>query len=75
VISTRVDGSVGVLGPDYPGFYPVGDADALAHLLLRAEEDPTFLASLRDRVARLRSLVEPAREREGWRALLAEIVA
>lgn len=73
VISTRVDGSVGVLGPGYPGFYPVGDAGELARLLLRAEEDTAFLDSLRAEVSRLRHLVEPAREREAWRALLEEI--
>src|SRR5262249_24559408 len=26
VRSTRIDGSVGILGDDYPGYYPVGDA-------------------------------------------------
>lgn len=75
VLSTRVDGSVGVLGPDYPGLFPVGDAPALAALLLRAEEEPAFLADLRARAAALRPLVAPARECEAWRALLAELQA
>lgn len=70
---TRVAGLVGVLGPGYPGFYPVGDAAALAALLQRAEEDAAFLSSLSAEVGRLRPLVEPARERESWRALLAEL--
>lgn len=74
ILSTRVDGSVGVLGPAYPGFFPVGDAAALAALLARAEDEPGFLEALRARVDALRPLVEPAREREGWRALLAEVV-
>lgn len=73
VLSTRVAGSMGVLGPDYPGFYPVGDVDALAGLWLRAEEDAGFLAALRAGVGRVRPLVEPRREREAWRALLAEL--
>ena len=73
VLSTRVAGSLGVLGPDYPGFYPVGDVDALAGLWLRAEEDAGFLAALRAGVERVRPLVEPRREREAWRALLAEL--
>ncbi len=73
VLSTRVDGSVGVLGEDYPGFYPAGDADALASSLLRAEEDAGFLAALRRGVELARPLVDPAREREAWRGLLAEI--
>lgn len=73
VLSTRVAGSMGVLGPDYPGFYPVGDAAALAGLWLRAEEDAGFLAALQAGVERVRPLVEPRREREAWRALLAEL--
>ena len=29
-ISTRIAGSVGLLGEDYPGYFPVGDTEALA---------------------------------------------
>jgi putative glycosyltransferase (TIGR04348 family) len=74
VLSSRVDGSVGVLGPDYPGFYPVGDAAALASAIARAEEDEDFLHALRSGVERARPLVDPAHEREAWRELLAEAV-
>jgi putative glycosyltransferase (TIGR04348 family) len=73
VLSTRIAGSVGILGPDHPGLYPVGDAAALAALLRRAEDEPPFLAELRRRSERLAPLVDPAREREAWRALLAEL--
>ena len=73
VLSTRVDGSVGVLGADYPGYFPVGDAAALAGLLDRAETDGRFLAALRRGVERAGPLVDPAREREAWRALLGEL--
>jgi putative glycosyltransferase (TIGR04348 family) len=73
VLSTRIAGSVGVLGPDYPGYFPVGDARALASLLVRAEEDPTFRAQLQRDIVRASPLVEPAREREAWRQLIAEL--
>lgn len=75
VLSTWVAGSVGVLGSDYPGFYPVGDEAALAELLLRLEEDPGFEAGLRERIAALRPVVAPKRELEAWRGLLAELRA
>jgi putative glycosyltransferase (TIGR04348 family) len=75
VLSTRIDGSVGVLGADYPGLYPVGDERALASLLLRLEREPAFEALLHERVGALRTLVEPARERAAWRSLLAELSA
>ncbi len=73
VLSTRVAGSMGVLGAEYPGYFPVGDAAALADLLERAEENGRFLAELRAAVERVRPLVEPRRERESWRALLEEL--
>jgi putative glycosyltransferase (TIGR04348 family) len=75
VLSTRIDGSVGLLGEDYPGYFPVGDAPALAALLARAEGEPGFLAELQRRVASLAPLVDPRGERERWRSLLAELRA
>lgn len=73
VLSTRIDGSLGMLGPDYPGYFPVGDAPALARLLERAESDGAFLASLSTGVERVRALYSPEQERAGWAALLAEL--
>jgi putative glycosyltransferase (TIGR04348 family) len=75
VLSTRVDGSVGLLGEDYPGFVEVGDAAGLAAALRRAETDPAFLADLTGRVAQRRELVDPARERRAWAELLAALAA
>ncbi len=74
VLSTRIAGTIGLLGADYPGYFPVGDAAALAGLLARVEQDATFLATLKAAVDRVRPLIDPRRERESWRALLAEIV-
>jgi glycosyltransferase involved in cell wall biosynthesis len=73
VLSTRIDGSVGLLGQDWPGLFPVGDARALAQLLARAEDDAGFRSELRAAARRLAPLVAPEREREAWRALLAEL--
>ena len=73
VLSTRIDGTIGVLGADYPGYFPTGDARALARLLHRAEREPEFRDTLRRAVWRARPLVAPQREREAWRALLDEL--
>jgi glycosyltransferase involved in cell wall biosynthesis len=73
VLSTRIDGSVGILGDDYPGYFDVGDAGGLAALLERCERDPAFLDELRGRIVALRPLVEPSAERDAWRRLLAEL--
>ena len=71
-LASRIAGSVGILGPDYPGYFLVGNTQALARLLRRAETDARFLARLRAWSKRLQPLVNPAREREAWRRLLAE---
>ena len=73
VLSTRIDGSLGILGETYPGYFEVGDAAGLATLLGRCEDEPRFLGELRDRVAALRPLVDPAHERASWRDLLREL--
>jgi putative glycosyltransferase (TIGR04348 family) len=73
VLSSRIPGSVGILGADYPGYFPVGDTPSLAALLDRAETDTSFYAELKARCRRLRPLVDPARERAAWRRLLGEL--
>lgn len=73
VLASRIPGSIGLLGAGYPGYFPVGDTQALARLLERAETDPGFYRDLKARCARLAPLFRPARERAAWRALLEEL--
>lgn len=72
-LASRIPGSIGLLGSDYPGYFPVADTAALASLLERAEGDPAFYRELRERCLRLKPLVAPGRERESWRDLLDEV--
>jgi putative glycosyltransferase (TIGR04348 family) len=73
VLVSAIPGSLGLLGADYPGAFPVGDAPALAALLLRAEREPAFLADLEARVRAVAPLFTPAREQAAWQSLLAEL--
>jgi putative glycosyltransferase (TIGR04348 family) len=73
VLASRIDGSVGLLGRDYPGYFPVGDTAALVQLLRRLETDPDFLARLQQAIARRAPLFRPAREKAAWQALIREI--
>ncbi len=73
ILASRIPGSIGLLGPEYPGTFPVGDTEALAALLHRAETDPVFYRTLKEWGERLKPLVEPARERQSWKALLDEL--
>jgi putative glycosyltransferase (TIGR04348 family) len=73
IVASRISGSIGLLGPDYPGYFPVGDTRALADLLRRAETEPRFYGELGAWCARLAPLADPARERAAWDALLREL--
>lgn len=73
VLASHVDGSVGMLGGDYPGYFPVGDTAALADLLQRVEEDEDLHGRLRSRIRALQPLHTPERERAAWASLLAEL--
>ena len=74
VVSSYIAGSIGLLGVDYPGYFPCGDTQALADLLLRAETDKGFYYNLRDRCQRCRSLFEPDRERQSLQDLVTELI-
>ncbi len=73
VLASRIPGSVGLLGERYPGYFPLGDTDALARLLLRAESDAAFYRRLESHIARLAPLFRPATERARWKELLADL--
>ena len=72
-MSLFMDGNIGLLGADYPGYFPVGDTRALARLLRRIEGDPSFVRELARAVSRRRVLFQPARETAAWRRLLASL--
>ena len=73
VLASHIAGSIGLLGEDYPGYFPFGDTRALARLLHRIESEPDFLRELREWCAALAARFHPDREREAWAALLREI--
>jgi len=72
VIASDIQGSVGLLGADYPGYYPVQDADALRERLLRAESDFGYYAELAAACAARRHLFTPEQEQAGWEKLLED---
>ena len=73
ILASRIDGSVGLLGRDYPGYFPVGDTAALARLLHRVESDPPYLSRLQRALARRALLFRPAREKAAWKKLIREL--
>jgi glycosyltransferase involved in cell wall biosynthesis len=73
ILASRVDGNVGILGKDYPGYFEVGNTTQLARLVRRAETSPTYLAELTAWSKRLTPLVDPAREEQAWSDLIEEL--
>jgi putative glycosyltransferase (TIGR04348 family) len=74
VVASDIPGNVGMLGADYPGYYPVGDEDALARLLYRAEADGAFYEKLQDWCKARGHLVLPGREKAVLRRMVEEVV-
>lgn len=72
VIASRISGNTGLLGADYRGYFPVGNARALARLLARIETDSQFLATLRRQCAAQRRRITPTRERRTLVRIVAD---
>lgn len=73
VLASRISGNVGLLGEDYPGYYPFGDERALAALITRVATETRFYRKLKRRVARLRPMVAPENEARMLRTAIEEV--
>ena len=72
IVSSRIAGSIGILGAYYPGYYPAGNTQALTRILARAEHDRELYKSLTLYCRQRAALVAPSRERRAWKQLLRE---
>ena len=73
VIASRIDGNVGLLGADYDGYFPAGDAAALAQYLRRAASESAYLAHLQQQCARRAHLFSPQAERQAVLTLAEQL--
>ena len=74
VLASDISGNIGMLGVDYAGYFPVGDAQALATLIARTHTDPVFYAHLVMQCAARASLFAPATERAALRELVDNLL-
>jgi putative glycosyltransferase (TIGR04348 family) len=70
VLASRISGNVGLLGSEYPGYFPLENDTALARLIARMAGDARFYARLKALVRSLRPMVAPQNEA---RALLSSM--
>ena len=73
ILASRVDGNVGILGADYPGYFDLGNTRELAQLLMRLETSAEYLGTLRNRVKSLERLFTPECEQQAWSDLIGEL--
>ncbi len=80
VLASRVPGNVGMLGADYAGYFPHGDAAALAHLLMACRDSqnaqdpsPGLLGHLRAQCALRAPLFDADAERATLIHVLTEL--
>jgi putative glycosyltransferase (TIGR04348 family) len=74
VIASDIPGNRGLLGDDYPGYYPVGDAKALALMLQKAEFEPSFYKSLEAHIKKRKKYVQPEFELNSIKAVLNRLI-
>lgn len=74
VLASRIDGNVGLLGRDYEGYFPAGDAAELARLMRRLLEQPALAQRLQAQCALREPLFAPAAEQAAVQRLLADML-
>jgi putative glycosyltransferase (TIGR04348 family) len=75
VIGSRVSGNVGMLGNDYEGYFPVGEAAALAQLLARVWRNPGLHDALASQCLCRSALFTPVAERAALALSLTHALA
>lgn len=73
VVASNIPGNVGMLGADYPGYYPAGDEQALARMLEKAEGDAGFYAKLEAGCEARRYLALAEHERGSLETLISDL--
>ena len=73
IIASRISGNIGLLGPNFPGYFNPGNERELADLLMRAETRPDFIQLLHSYGERLRPRFLPEKEASAWEQLVVEV--
>lgn len=73
VLASRVDGNVGMLGEDWPGYFPPGDADTLVAILRELRSQPDRLLGWQARAEALAPRFLPGHEQTCLRNWLGQL--
>jgi putative glycosyltransferase (TIGR04348 family) len=72
VLASRVSGNIGMLGRDYPGYFPLFDEMALSSLIEKILEEKKSYQKLKRALAARRHLFAPSAERAALVAVIRE---
>tara|TARA_B100000674_G_scaffold391404_1_gene335406 strand:- start:4235 stop:5200 length:966 start_codon:yes stop_codon:yes gene_type:complete len=72
IIASDIDGNIGLLGQDYPGYFKVKNAKSLKDKLLQIETNPKSYNDLIRKCISLKSNFKPENEMSGWKKLITE---
>lgn len=75
VLASRIDGNVGLLGSDYPGYFAPGDDAELAALLEHARDDADMLPRLMARLTPRAPLFAPEAERVALHGIVGGLLS
>lgn len=73
IISSDIEGSIGLLGHDYQAYYPVENTHALKDLLLKMESDKSFYQTIEHSCLNKQKDFMPELEQKAWHKLLLTI--
>jgi len=74
VIASRISGNLGMLGPDYPGYFEVRHGKALADLMVRAWEDSRYVDRLKAACNKRKPLFHPRSEAQAVKRLVQRLL-
>lgn len=74
VLASRVSGNIGMLGRNYPGYFPLFDEAALARLIGKCISNKNFTSKLKRAMAARRARFAPAAESKALRKALQTLV-
>ncbi len=74
IIASDISGNIGVLGELYEGYFTTGDTHSLQQQLVKAEQQPRWLVTLRQHCFQLSEHFRPDCERASLKSLIEQLV-
>jgi putative glycosyltransferase (TIGR04348 family) len=74
ILASRISGSIGLLGENYPGYFDVGSTKQLTSLMTRCERDADFYDALRAHINALAPHFTPEREQAALTPLIDDVL-